>query len=71
MGEGHYLRRQALLMSVKLADLDLGADVGVGNVDPRSGSTSVSPEQTTTYRLTARNRQGEVSPTPPWAGGPW
>lgn len=36
---------------------------GVGNVDPRSGSTSVSPEQTTTYRLTARNRQGEVSET--------
>lgn len=36
---------------------------GLGRVDPGGGSASVSPEQTTTYRLTARNRAGEVSET--------
>jgi uncharacterized cupredoxin-like copper-binding protein len=36
---------------------------GVGRVDARSGSASVSPQQTTTYRLTARNRVNEVSET--------
>jgi hypothetical protein len=34
---------------------------GLGRVDPRNGTSTVSPEQTTTYRLTARNRQGEVN----------
>jgi hypothetical protein len=36
---------------------------GIGRVNPSSGSSSVSPSQTTTYRLTARNRNGEVSET--------
>ena len=36
---------------------------GIGRVDSRQGSTSVSPVQTTTYRLTARNRVNEVSET--------
>ncbi len=36
---------------------------GIGKVDPRSGSTSVSPDQTTTYKLTAKNKVSEVSET--------
>ncbi|MBL8233078.1 MAG: OmpA family protein [Bryobacterales bacterium] len=36
---------------------------GIGRVDPNGGSSTVSPAQTTTYRLTARNRNGEVSET--------
>lgn len=36
---------------------------GVGNVDRNGGSTSVSPTQTTTYRLTARNAVSEISET--------
>lgn len=36
---------------------------GIGRVNPNSGSSTVSPAQTTTYRLTARNRNGEVSET--------
>ncbi|MBS1829296.1 MAG: OmpA family protein [Acidobacteria bacterium] len=36
---------------------------GIGRVDARGGSTNLSPEQTTTYKLTARNRGGEVSET--------
>lgn len=36
---------------------------GIGKVDPRQGTASVSPEQTATYRLTARNRANEVSET--------
>ncbi len=36
---------------------------GIGRVDTRGGSTNVSPDQTTTYKITARNRGGEVSET--------
>jgi hypothetical protein len=36
---------------------------GIGNVDPRGGSTNVAPNETTTYRITARNRISEVSET--------
>jgi hypothetical protein len=39
-------------------NVDNATDVeisGVGKVDPRSGTTSVRPNQTTTYTLTARN----------------
>ena len=35
MREAHDARRQALLVAVKLADLDLGADLGMGDVEPR------------------------------------
>lgn len=34
---------------------------GIGSVDPRSGTRSVSPTQTTTYTLTARGPAGDVS----------
>lgn len=36
---------------------------GIGNVNAVGGNSTVSPQQTTTYRLTARNRLGEVSET--------
>lgn len=36
---------------------------GIGRVDPRTGTTTVAPARTTEYRLTARNRTGEVSET--------
>jgi len=36
---------------------------GIGRVDPRAGTTTVAPTRTTEYRLTARNRTGEVSET--------
>ena len=36
---------------------------GIGRVDPNGGSSTVSPAQTTSYRITARNRNGEVSET--------
>lgn len=36
---------------------------GIGAVNPVSGSTSVSPQQTTTYKITATNRGGSVSET--------
>ena len=36
---------------------------GIGAVDPRSGSVTVSPTETTTYTLTARNARREVSQT--------
>lgn len=51
----------SLTWSVENAD-EVTLD-GVGRVDSRSGSVSVSPQQTTTYRLTARNRINEVSET--------
>ena len=35
MREAHDARRQALLLAVELADLDLGADLGMGDVEPR------------------------------------
>jgi hypothetical protein len=36
---------------------------GIGTVNPRTGSTQVSPAETTTYTLTARNRTGEATST--------
>ncbi|MBK9166365.1 MAG: OmpA family protein [Bryobacterales bacterium] len=36
---------------------------GLGNVDPQSGTSTITPDQTTTYRLTARNQSGEISET--------
>jgi len=36
---------------------------GIGRVDPRAGASTVAPTRTTEYRLTARNRAGEVSET--------
>ncbi|MBI5086411.1 MAG: OmpA family protein, partial [Acidobacteria bacterium] len=36
---------------------------GVGKVNAQSGSAQVSPADTTTYKLTARNKGGEVSDT--------
>ena len=36
---------------------------GIGAVDPKAGSVTVSPTETTTYRLTARNPQREVTQT--------
>ena len=36
---------------------------GIGRVDPNGGSSNVAPTQTTSYRITARNRNGEVSET--------
>ena len=36
---------------------------GIGKVDPNGGSTSVSPTDTTTYTLTARNPKNEISQT--------
>lgn len=36
---------------------------GIGSVNPQSGTTQVSPTQTTTYKLTAKNAKGEVSET--------
>ncbi len=32
-----------------------------GSVDPRAGTSTDAPTETTTYRLTARNRRGEIS----------
>jgi len=34
---------------------------GIGRVDPRGGTSTVAPTRTTEYKLTARNRLGEVS----------
>ncbi|MBI4908822.1 MAG: OmpA family protein [Acidobacteria bacterium] len=34
---------------------------GIGSVDPRGGTTTVSPQQTTTYKLAAKNRVNEVT----------
>jgi uncharacterized cupredoxin-like copper-binding protein/plastocyanin len=34
---------------------------GIGKVDPKSGSSTVTPTQTTTYKLTARNKNSEVN----------
>ena len=36
---------------------------GIGPVDPRGGSATVSPTETTTYTLTARNSRREVTQT--------
>ncbi len=36
---------------------------GIGRVDPRAGSSSVSPNETTMYRLTARNKTSEANET--------
>lgn len=36
---------------------------GIGNVNAQSGSSTVSPTQTTSYRLTATNRVGSISET--------
>jgi len=36
---------------------------GIGNVNPQSGSTQVSPQQTTTYTLTANGPGGSVNAT--------
>jgi hypothetical protein len=36
---------------------------GIGPVDPRGGSLTVSPTETTSYTLTARNSEREVSQT--------
>ena len=36
---------------------------GIGTVDPRGGNLTISPTETTTYTLTARNSKREVSQT--------
>jgi len=36
---------------------------GIGPVDAKAGTVSVSPTDTTTYRLTAKNRKGELNAT--------
>ncbi|MCS7026151.1 MAG: OmpA family protein [Bryobacteraceae bacterium] len=51
----------SLIWTVENAD-EVSID-SIGRVDARSGSVSVSPQQTTTYRLTARNRSSEVNET--------
>ena len=53
---------EASTLSWRTENADTVAIAGVGNVD-RNGATPVSPEQTTTYTLTARNVYGQVSAT--------
>lgn len=36
---------------------------GIGKVNPQAGAIQVTPAETTTYKLTARNRGGEVTDT--------
>jgi hypothetical protein len=36
---------------------------GIGKVNPQAGTIQVTPAETTTYKLTARNRGGEVTDT--------
>ncbi|MDX2153978.1 MAG: OmpA family protein [Bryobacteraceae bacterium] len=54
---------QSSTLSWTVENADTVTISGIGTVDPRSGSTSVSPTQTTTYTLTARNANSEITQT--------
>ncbi len=47
----------------QIDNADTAEIAGIGSVNAKSGSTSVTPAQTTTYTLTAHNRSGSVSAT--------
>jgi hypothetical protein len=42
---------------------DVEISPGVGRVNPQAGTIQVTPAETTTYRLVARNRAGEITET--------
>lgn len=52
---------QSSVLSWQVQNADTVEITGLGSVDPRAGTSSVSPAQTTTYKLIARNRSSEVS----------
>lgn len=54
---------QASTLSWQVDSADTVTIDGIGTVDARAGTTSVSPAVTTTYKLTAKNRTSEVSET--------
>jgi len=54
---------QSSTLTWSVENADTVAIDGIGNVDPRAGSTNVAPTQTTVYRLTATNSAGSVSET--------
>jgi hypothetical protein len=47
----------------QIDNADSAEIVGIGSVNAKTGTSSVSPAQTTTYTLTARNRSGSVNAT--------
>jgi hypothetical protein len=52
---------QSSVLAWQVQNADTVEITSLGSVDPRAGTSSVSPPQTTTYKLTARNRTSEVS----------
>ncbi len=52
---------QASTLAWQVENADSVEITGLGTVNPQAGTASVSPIQTTTYKLTARNGAGEVN----------
>jgi len=52
---------QSSTLSWQLNNATSATISGIGTVNPQGGTTQVSPTQTTTYILTARNDAGEIS----------
>lgn len=49
------------VLSWQVENADTVEITGLGQVNPKAGSATVAPTQTTTYTLTARNSKGEVT----------
>jgi hypothetical protein len=54
---------QSSVIEWRVLDAETVEISGIGRVDPRSGTVTVAPTQTTQYRLTARNRVSEKNET--------
>jgi len=54
---------QSASLAWQVENADEVSIAGIGAVDAKAGQVSVSPADTTTYRLTAKNRKGELNAT--------
>lgn len=54
---------QSASLAWQVENADEVSIAGIGAVDAKAGQVSVSPADTTTYRLTAKNKKGELNAT--------
>ncbi len=52
---------QAATLSWEVLNASTAEITGIGNVNPKAGTSQVSPTETTTYTLTAKNAAGDIS----------
>ncbi len=54
---------QSSVISWQVLNAETVSITGIGSVDPKSGTSTVAPTETTVYKITARNRNSEANET--------